>query len=117
MAPPPAAAPAYAADGGPHPVVEAIELLFDALHVSGADRVVLASGQVPQMFSGRRQCAMSSGRLNRAAVERIAEGLLPDSYVEALEEIGATRLRVPGFTIEAAYADDDLRIEVVRNRF
>jgi hypothetical protein len=116
MAPPPAVATAHASQTPTHPIVEAIDLLLGALHARHADRVRLSGGRTPQIAEGPRKYTVG-GPLAEEAVERIAEGILPAAYIDALEEIGATRIKVDGFTIEAAYAENALTLEIIRTRY
>jgi hypothetical protein len=114
MAPPPALATAPAPI--PTLVERAVGDILAALENSHGDRVVLESNQIPMLMVGTRSCALMAGRLSAKAVQRITEHLLPAEYLEALEEIGATRYHGRGFVAHAAYEGDSLSIEIARIR-
>src|SRR5712691_3283951 len=87
------------------PVAHAVQLLLKALWTSNADRIVLETGQMPLMMTGKHKCALMSYRLSLQGIQEIATYLFPLEHLEALEEIGGTRIRLAGFNAEAAYDD------------
>ena len=118
MAPPPAAAFQNAVDliAPDDPAAHAVELLLIALTTADADRAVIATASIPLMMVGTCQCALMVGQLQLAPIQRIARCLLPPQYLEALEEIGATRFRLPAFVVAASYDAVGLTIEITRIR-
>ncbi len=111
MAPPPALAYQHV-----DPLADAVELLLHALNASLADRIVLESNQIPMLVAGSRKCALMVGRLSSAGVCRLAPYFFPPECLDALEEIGGTRCRWPGFEALAEYRDCGLTIEITRVR-
>jgi hypothetical protein len=94
------------------PVAHAVQLLLTALWTSNADRIVLETGQLPSMVTGKHKSALMNYRPSLQGIQEIATYLFPLEYLEALEEIGATRIRLSGFTAEAAYDDSGLTIQI-----
>lgn len=120
MAPPPALAYASAPATSPGSIEALVERAVDdmlqALENAQGDRIVLESNQIPLLLVGPRKCALMVGRLSAKAVRRIAEYILPEQYVEALDEIGGTCYRWPGFVALATYNSAELIIEIKRSR-
>jgi hypothetical protein len=94
------------------PVAHAVQLLLKALWMSNADRLVLETGHVPLMVTGKHTCALMSYCLSLQGIQEIATYLFPPEYLEALEEIGGTRIRLAGFNAEAAYDDCSLTLQI-----
>jgi len=117
MTPPPAVAVAAPPIAEPaNPVERAVADILSALERTQGDRVVLESNQIPVLQVGSRRCALTPDRLSARTVEHIARYLFPVKYLEALDEIGGTCYRWPGFT---ALATDDgaaLTIEIKRSK-
>ena len=114
MAPPPALA--SVAVSAPTLVERAIDDILTALERAQGDRVVLESGQIPMLMVGPRKCALMAGRLSAKAVRYITEHLLPQDYLDALDEIGGTRYRWPGFVVLATDDGDHLTVEIKRTK-
>jgi hypothetical protein len=115
MAPPPALA-SSSADYA-NQVAKAVDLILHALRASQGDRIVLEPERIPMLFAGPRKCALMVGRLPRWAIREIAPYLFPPECLDALEEIGGTRCRWPGFEALAEYRDHGLTIEIRRVRW
>ena len=98
------------------PVAHAVQLLLTALWTSNGDRIVLETGQMPLMVTGKHKCALMNYRLSLQGIQEIATYLFPLEYLEALEEIGGTRIRLAGFNAEAAYDDSGLTIQITAIR-
>ena len=119
MAPPPALAYANPVPVSAHPdvdpVARAVDLVLHALEASQGDRVVLEAERIPMLYVGPRKCALMVGRLPLNGVQDIAKYLFPRECLDALEEVGGTRFRWPGFTAIATY-EDGLTIEIKPSR-
>ena len=109
MAPPPALAYQHV-----DPLADAVELLLHALNSAHADRIVLASNQIPMLLVGSRKCALMVGRLTPACLQQLAPYLFPPACLDALEEIGGTRCRWAGHEALAEYGEFGLTIEIKR---
>src|SRR4051812_24562099 len=95
-----------------------VDLLLQALQATKGDRIILETDATPMLIIGPRKCPLMRRRLPLDAIQRIAACLFPPEYLEALEDVGGTRYRWPGFTATADYAGSAaLTIAILRTRF
>ena len=96
-----------------------MDLVLKALVASRADHAIIRSGRVPLIVRGTYPYRISDSTVPRATVAKIAEYLLPDAELRALDEIGETRYHLPhergsceDFVVDVVDQGGDLCVDI-----